>query len=281
MRLHLDLLSLDPRPVIPVSYNHTLSRTIQKVLSAAEGEYERFSRAAGLRGQSAKRFKLYTYSGLLFHGPRWELIDGMFHFNEPLQARLIMSFPHDEEFMRGTIIPIIERAVFQLSGPDSPEPVRLKVATLEAHPIPENLGPGTYRLITPVTISRRSKEEIKYLTPKNRETGLALAENLLEKHEVLTGERLPNDAVTLRADMEYLARAPHTMKVVTIREGMPDETRLRGFIAPIKINGDPRLIRTAFACGIGERNSLGFGLLAEPSNSTRRSRAKKRATHDG
>jgi CRISPR-associated endoribonuclease Cas6 len=281
MRLHLDLLSLDARPIIPVSYNYTLSRTLLKILSGAEGEYERFSRATGLRGQSAKRFKLFTYSGLLFHGPRWELINGHFHFDEPLQARLILSFPHDEEFVRGTLVPLFERSILQLSGPNSPEPVRLKVATLDATPIPENLGPGTYRLITPVTISRRSKEEIKYLTPKNRETGLALAENLIDKHEILTGERLPNDAVTLRADLEYLARAPHTMKVVTIREGMPDEVRLRGFIAPIKINGDPRLIRTAFACGIGERNSLGFGLLAEPSTSTRRSRAKKRAQHDG
>lgn len=281
MRLHLDLLSLDPRPIIPVNYNYTLSRTLLKILSAAEADYERFSRAIGLRGQASKRFKLFTYSGLLFHGPRWELIDGMFHFEEPFQARLVVSLPHDEEFVRGTIVPIFERAILQLSGPTSPEPVRVKVATLDAQPIPPNLAAGTYRLITPVTISRRSKEEIKYLTPKNRETGLALVDNLLEKHEILTGERLANDSISIRADLEYLARAPHTMKVVTIREGMPDEVRLRGFIAPMKISGDPRLIRTAFAAGLGERNSLGFGLLAEPTTSTRRSRAKKRATHDG
>jgi CRISPR-associated endoribonuclease Cas6 len=262
MRVHLDLVSLEEKPAVPVNYNHLLSRALLKVLAKAEPAYQAHLRTLGLKGQFNKRFRLFTFSSLQFYGPRWDLEDGIFRFSEPLHAKLILSFAHPTEFVRNEIVPHFEGATLTLAARSGE--VHLKVASIDSRPFPQ-IQAGTYKALAPITISRKVKDEIRYLSPRSYECGLALADNLVEKYELLTGERLSQDMVSIKVDPEYLARAPHPMKIFNLDEGTPDAARVRAFLAPVRISGDPRLIRLAFACGLGERNAQGFGLLAEPS----------------
>jgi len=50
-------------------------------------------------------------------------------------------------------------------------------------------------------------------------------------------------------------------KLITIREGREGETKVRGFMCPVTIEGDERLIRLAYESGLGEKNSMGFGMI--------------------
>ncbi|MBI4810670.1 MAG: CRISPR-associated endoribonuclease Cas6, partial [Ignavibacteriales bacterium] len=50
-------------------------------------------------------------------------------------------------------------------------------------------------------------------------------------------------------------------KLITIKEGHKEETRVRGFMCPITIEGNPELIKLAYECGLGEKGSLGFGMI--------------------
>jgi CRISPR-associated endoribonuclease Cas6 len=50
-------------------------------------------------------------------------------------------------------------------------------------------------------------------------------------------------------------------KLITIKQGREDETKVRGFMCPLKIEGNPALIALAYESGLGEKNSLGFGML--------------------
>lgn len=274
MRVHLDLVSLEQEPAIPVNYNHLLSRTILKHLSRAEQDYQGVLRTLGLRGQFNKRFRLFTFSSLQFYGPRWQLEDGVFLFPEPAHAKLILSFAHDPEFVQRHFVPALQNATLLLAGQHGQ--ARLKVAAIETRQFPQ-LSPGTYKALAPITISRKVKDEVRYLSPRSYECGLALAENLIEKYELLTGERLSQDLVQVKVDPDYLAKAPHPMKIFNMDEGTPDEARVRAFIAPVRLAGDARLIRMAFACGLGERNAQGFGLLAEPSARKQSHRTLRRA----
>jgi CRISPR-associated endoribonuclease Cas6 len=262
MRVHLDLVSLEDRPAIPVNYNHLLSRALLKILSKAEPAYQAHLRTLGLKGQFNKRFRLFTFSSLQFYGPRWNLEDGVFVFEEPLRAKLILSFAHPQEFIKTELAPLFADAVLTINSRAGE--LHLKVDSHEVKPFPQ-LQAGTFKALAPITISRKVKDEVRYLSPRSYECGLALADNLIEKYELLTGERLTQEMVTIKVDPEYLARAPHPMKVFNLDEGTPDAARVRAFLAPVRLSGDPRLIRLAFACGLGERNSQGFGLLAEPS----------------
>lgn len=262
MRVHLDLVSLDENPSIPVNYNHLLSRALLKILSKAEPGYQALLRTLGLKGQFNKRFRLFTFSSLQFYGPRWNIDEGIFRWEEPLHAKLIMSFAHNQDFVKNEFFPLFNGATIVLNSRSGE--TRLKINTAELRPFPQ-IQAGTYKALAPITISRKVKDEVRYLSPRGYECGLALADNLVEKYELLTGERLSQDMVTIKADADYLARGTHPMKVFNLDAGTPDAARVRAFLAPVKISGDPRLIRIAFACGLGERNSQGFGLLAEPS----------------
>lgn len=273
MRVHLDLVSLEQSPAIPVNYNHLISKAILKTILPAEPEFQNLLRTKGLRGQQTKRFRLFTFSGLRFHGPRWTLENGQFIFKEPAQAQLIISFSYDESFMTKHIIPLLQNATLRIPVLGEDTETNLKVAALVAKPIPPP-QPGTYRVLAPITISRKVKEEVRYLSPRHSETNRALSDDLIEKHEILTGDRLPQGSVTIRVDPTYLERSSQPMKVITIHAGTPDEVRVRAFIAPIQISGDPKLIRTAIACGVGERNHLGFGILGPMMTAKHATRAK-------
>ncbi len=283
MRLHLDLTSVEKNPSIPVNYNYPLGRAIMRILAPAEERYEKYSRGHGMKGQATKRFKLYAFSGLEFYGPRWSMHERTFHFEESLRAKLIVTFPHPEEFVLSTIVPLFNDATLQIPAGRHNEPVQLEVQDVEPTPFPA-FPSATYRVLSPVTIRRApdpddENQEVRYLSAKSRDTGPALVQNLIAKHEILTGERLPDDALTIQIDREYLRRTPHIMRAITIREGTPDESRVRCFVAPLHMAGDERLIRAAFACGIGEKNRLGFGMIGEPFPPKRRSKSHAKIWH--
>jgi CRISPR-associated endoribonuclease Cas6 len=269
MRVHLDLISVEKRPVIPINYNHLLSRAILKTLAPAEQKLERLLRGQGVKGQINRRFKMFTFSGLRFYGPRWELQDGLFRFQEPAQAELIISFPHDEEFLCEHVVPLFRDNELTLGVRQINAEIHMQVRDVSVHPFPE-LTAGVYKTLAPITVSRKTKTDIRYLPPRHPEMSAMLTANLLEKHELLTGERVSPDEIEIRVDEDYLRRNPNPTKVIKLNEGKPDETRIRGFVAPIQISGPPEVLRTAFAVGIGERNHLGFGIIDGPLPSRRR-----------
>ena len=51
------------------------------------------------------------------------------------------------------------------------------------------------------------------------------------------------------------------MKLITIKEATSKEIKLKGFITPISIKSTIDIQKIAYFCGIGEKNSLGFGCL--------------------
>jgi CRISPR-associated endoribonuclease Cas6 len=194
----------------------------------------------------------------------------LFRFEEPAQAELILSFPHDESFLCEHVVPLFRDNVLTLGVRAINAEIRLQINSVDVHPFP-TLTDGVYKALSPVTVSRRTKTDIRYLPPRHPDTGPLLVANLLEKHEILTGEQLSPEDVEIMVDPDYLKRNPNPTKIIKLNEGKPDETRIRGFVAPVQISGHPNLIRTAFAVGVGERNHLGFGIIDGPLPNRRRS----------
>jgi len=48
--------------------------------------------------------------------------------------------------------------------------------------------------------------------------------------------------------------------LITIKEGTPEETKVKGMLAPFLIKGTRRMLKFAWEIGLGERNSMGFGM---------------------
>jgi len=48
---------------------------------------------------------------------------------------------------------------------------------------------------------------------------------------------------------------------ITVKEGRTDASEVIGFMCPLAIEGNPALIALAYESGLGEKNSLGFGMM--------------------
>jgi len=42
---------------------------------------------------------------------------------------------------------------------------------------------------------------------------------------------------------------------------MPEETKVRGFRCPVTLEGSVELIKLSYDSGLGEKGSMGFGML--------------------
>ena len=50
-------------------------------------------------------------------------------------------------------------------------------------------------------------------------------------------------------------------KLVTLKEGLPDETKVRGTFAPFRLRVSKELMEVGYYCGFGGLNAQGFGMV--------------------
>ena len=91
-----------------------------------------------------------------------------------------------------------------------------------------------------------------------------IGKNILNKYLSLYDQE-PDDAdFGCTLDEKFIADRGGPQKIsklITIKQGRSDETKVRGFMCPLTIEGNPELIKLAYESGLGEKNSLGFGML--------------------
>lgn len=113
------------------------------------------------------------------------------------------------------------------------------------------------RTLSPITmyttlITKDNRKKTYYYTPFEREFSLLLRENLLKKH-----------ALVSNAEHEDLAFSITPEKVSKKNEHviMYKDTVIKAWDGIYRISGTPELIKTAFDCGLGSKNSQGFGMI--------------------
>ena len=50
-------------------------------------------------------------------------------------------------------------------------------------------------------------------------------------------------------------------KLTTLKEGLPDETKVRGAFAPFRLRVSKELMEVGYCCGFGGLNAQGFGMV--------------------
>jgi len=62
--------------------------------------------------------------------------------------------------------------------------------------------------------------------------------------------------------MDYFQRRQgRVSKLLHIKEGAAEETKIKAFAMPFAIRGNPELTKVAWECGLGDKNSLGLGMI--------------------
>lgn len=273
MRIKLSLRPEGQRVQIPINYQYPISSAIYSILSSSSAEYARFLHDRGYLTEDGKPMKLFVFSRLFI--PDVEQVDNTLVIHSDRDVTLLVSSPMLNDFVQNFVMGLFEQKEIVIANRYACG--RFLVERIETMPLPEILSNEAaaepvqvkFKCLSPIVASTKEEYDgrisIHYLRPGDERLGEVIRQNLFRKHKLLYASSQPPEKFEMRLDEEYIARMggnDRITKLVTIGEGDGfRETKVKAFICPLWLKGGIRVLRTAYECGIGSKNSLGFGML--------------------
>ncbi len=255
MRLKVTL-RVDEPTAVAFDHQHYLMALIYNLLDHSDADYAQFLHDKGYthRDEPGRAFKMFHFSGLRTRARR-------------LQGGVIVFMPGRAEWFIGSPVPLflqnLAGALTQAARIRVGES-RFHVAAIETIAAPEfQEGRAQFSCLSPIVAAVRRPEEegggTYYLRPKTDRNAFeaAIRTNLIRKHRVLYGMDPHDDTLRLLFDARYLERDAHqgTRKVCV------NGIDVIGAFCPLEIECAPPLLRLLWDCGVGEKNSSGFGMV--------------------
>ena len=224
---------------VPFNYNHILSAIIYNKIADLNFANEL---------HSSKSFKFFTFSQIYI--PKRRIVkdgiiakDGVISFyisspNDFLIKSLVDGFLEDLEIS------------FQNQ--------KLTIQKIEALKTPEFSSKNEFKTLAPIIV--RTKKEIDGelkiwdLAPSDK-FFKSLENNLIKKYIKFNNLTKTDKKINIYSDMNFVKR-----KRITINKGNAT-THHRAYMMDLILEGDLDLIEFAYDVGIGEKNSMGFGMI--------------------
>jgi CRISPR-associated endoribonuclease Cas6 len=261
MRLRLTLRSLHSQSVIPIDYQYYLSSAIYRWIEISSPDFSKFLHDTGYSTETLNRcFKHFCFSRLFIQNSR--VVGSAIYLNGG-SIHWLISMPI-QEALHHLVIGLFEKQKFFIDRKEN----EFCIEQVEALPDPIWERQMKFKTLSPITVSimqeRNGKLLPRYLKADDPKLSESLRKNLLHRYESLYKE-LPNDTeLKCTMDEEYIVRCggvDKVSKLVTIKKGLPQESKVRGFLCPVALEGSIDLIRLAYASGLGEKGSVGFGMM--------------------
>ncbi|MFQ5649519.1 MAG: CRISPR-associated endoribonuclease Cas6 [bacterium] len=256
MRLQLTLRPFTPNATVPINYQYPLSAAIYKILQQASPDYASFLHDRGYPAPSGRMMKLFSFSKLWIPGGR--------RFGETLRGgqapwQLQIGSPMLDEFVQNFVLGLFDACEITIAAHGLR--AQFTVEGVETLAVPEFEHTMRFKCLSPITAStmvdRQGRKQIHYYRPDDAGLPEALRQNLLQKYEIIHARPPENSALTFRFEASDRPR----QKLITIKQGTPEETRVACFESYFTLAGSPALMQTAWECGLGERGSQGFGMV--------------------
>ena len=259
MRISLELSHRQRTVTLPINNSYLVSSLIYNVIDQSSSEYAERLHEQGYRLDN-RAFKLFTFSPVYpAHKRKWVMHEnGTMSTSEQL-VHVTLSSPK-AEFIEHLVVGLM-REPFVTIGKE-----RFRVETVRKLDAPVISGDMRFIMLSPVvcSIKHDMDKHPQYLLPSDPDFKRVFVDNLCRKYQVLYGKPFAcSEAdVTFELDADYVERKKgQTHKLITLKEGRSDETKIRGVFAPFRIVAPPELIEIGYDCGFGEKNSQGFGMV--------------------
>jgi len=261
MRLRLTIRPSHAQTSIPLSYEYYLSAAIYQWIELSSPEFSDFLHNKGYSTETLKRsFKHFCFSQLFIEHAC--VVGEEIHINGG-NILWYIGMPI-EESLQHLVAGLFEWRECFIGREEN----KFSIEQVETLPDPIWTQRMKFRTLSPVTVSvpeeRNGKLTPRYLKADDPQLSESLRLNVLHRYESLYGE-LPSDTeFCCTTDAEYIARrggADRVSKLVTIKKGLPEETKVRGFRCPVTLEGSVELIKLSYDSGLGEKGSMGFGML--------------------
>jgi len=238
MRLKINLKAKNNFKV-PFNYNHILSAIIYNKIHDLELAYQL---------HSSTSFKFFNFSRINI--PNREIVkDGIISKDGLLNFYL--SSPNDS-LIKSLVDGFLEDLEINFSNE------KLQILKIEALKNPDFNEKQEFKTVSPLII--RSKEEID---GKSKIIDLApsdkffrgIEKNLLRKYCIFNEIESTDKKIKAYSNMNNVKR-----KRIIIPKG-PQTTYHRAYMMDLILEGDKNLIEFAYDVGLGEKNSMGFGMV--------------------
>ena len=262
MRLKLTLIPLQPNTQVPINYNYPVSAAIYKILALASPEYAGWLHEKGYPNQENRLLKLFTFSDL--HIPQARRVKNTLQAGNNRPWEIFIGSPVEEDFVQHFVLGLFEKQKLEIAGIGATG--HFLVESVETLKPPVFRKQMTAIALSPIVVSTMREHNGKlqpyYYRATDPEVGEAMRATVLSKYFALHGEACPDPQLQVALDIDYFHRRKgNVSRLVAIKEGSEQETRVKGFVMPFKISGNPELLRVAWECGIGNKTSLGFGMI--------------------
>ena len=258
MRFKL-FLNIDKHPFgnrLPFNYQYELSAVIYKILGHADGEFSQWLHDNGFAADK-KVFKLFAFSRLQI--PKFR-IEGNFLEILSDSVTWYLSFLPErstQEFIQG----IFNEQQFELGNRQAR--IRCRVQSIELMPSPAFSEPMSFRTLSPMCLTlKRENGTDEYVAPDHPMAKELIRQNLLDKYKAFTGNDFPNHD----AAFDFKVTNQPRSSLVTIKADTPQESKIRAFGCNFQLTAPVELMKICYDCGIGSKNSLGFGMVEEKKN---------------
>jgi len=237
----------------PINHQGLLAGLVYHLLAASDPDYARFLHDEGYRpaDDKARRFKLFTFSWLQARRRR---VAGGTLFLGPGPVEWYLSSPVHDFLVHGATGLLAAGNTLRIGQTELP------LVGVESLPPPPFGDIAHLTCLSPIVATgARPEGGTHYLRPCEAEAfSEAVRRNLLKKHELIHGGPPGDDTLWLDFDATYLAR--------DVRHGGTKKITFKntdhiGAFAPFTLSGSPELMQVGWECGLGEKNSAGFGMV--------------------
>ncbi len=226
--------------LIPFNRKYAISSWLYHVIRSFNEEYSE-------KLHFDRDIKLFVFSDLFI--PNYRVVRGKGLRTKSDDVSLLLSSPRSE-FIGNTVKGLLNSVN---ENPLTLRDVTLRIKSIETLKSPEFTDTAEFKALSPIVTSTYNDGTIYYIPPHKDQFYENLAENLRKKYLMVHGTQYKKD---ITIDLIW-TKCPHSpQKSIKIKEG-----HVIGFKIPLKIAATPKLLETAYECGVGEKNSMGFGMV--------------------
>lgn len=224
---------------VPFNYNHILSAIIYNKIADLNFANEL---------HSSKSFKFFTFSQIYI--PKRRIVkDGIIAKDGVIS--FYISSPNDF-LIKSLVDGFLEDLKISFQNQ------KLTIQKIEALKTPEFSSKNEFKTLAPIIV--RTKKEIDGelkiwdLAPSDK-FFKSLENNLIKKYIKFNNLTKTDKKINIYSDMNFVKR-----KRISINKGNAT-THHRAYMMDLILEGDLDLIEFAYDVGIGEKNSMGFGMI--------------------
>ena len=237
---------------IPINYQYSLQSAIYRSLSKSDSEFSTWLHENGYQVQG-KRFKLFTFSSLFV--PRYAIDKERERLivQSNLSTLYIGFLPEKstQRFVQGVFADQTIQIADHISG------AQFRISEVQVQE-PLTYSPDqVFETLSPICVSERNERGyMDYLSPTDPHYEQGLLTGLLARFEAAYGKPYEGEQYCRLT----VLNTPKS-RLVRIKTGTPQETRVRGYLYRFRIDLPEPLMQIAYDSGLGEKGSMGFGMI--------------------